>query len=1038
MNQVSLVEQLKEVVKAQNESLRQKHNEIKTLRTENSRLSALVQELEIENEGLKGLLEAFQKDKCTNGQVSNGGKNDETQRPRTLALSSPLNTPSSNVLWSPEKAGKTLIDADKTRISIKVSSTPNARCALSPKKPSFSDRKTRNSFYELSPDISDKHVQMLEKKYGGKERAHKAAKIIQQQFRRWSMKRTYARLRTQSEARRSSWKSRRSRRSSSRSPSRSCSISPVRSPSINDGTEMTLKLAQISEQKLGQSPSRDDLKPISTDINIDSDFEQVQSASGKPLVDMSVRKVSEDISSIGQQKVIDEVFQQILFKTKEGVTEGSRSNSLSSLRGSQITTVDESPEISVETSGAQLVEGVDCEGNAEQSTEITKQILNNAESEIIDNGDGVSIDDVKGEIVDNVDGKTIDNMKGETVDYVDVKTIENMNCESTDNVDDKIIHSIRSEPMDHVDVKTVENVECEPVDDVEGEICAQTDDVVMANNDERPSVCHDEMIGNDAHLINESKDSFDSFNDNHSRSWPVLNHLYSDDTSSLGGCSLSPSSSIMQTFYENRAKDVRIGINHFNRKPKKGMDYLVDTGVLHEDDVEGICKFLKEEPGINKQKIGDYLGDLRNPLSMIVLRYFVKSMVLEGREVDDALRHFQTFFRMPGEAQKIERIVEEFSKAYVDANPDKVSNNPDTVLVLSFAIIMLNTDLHSPNVKRKMSKEEFMRNLRGTNDGGDLPSEQLSAIYDRVEKREFRTGPDNLHAIQKYEKQILGKVPWTTLALPHRQLRQVTTLYEIQQGGRKKEKPHHRVVFIFNDLLVVTKERGQAGQKGIHYYSYKSSYQLIDIKFALFRTNYFKYGVRIISKINDEVLINFHAKKEDIRSTFVNELRDCIEETCTMENERIAGKKAPATISFGRRNLDDTISMTLLRSNSNGLKDVAPDTLSLVNAPGSIAMHGQYMGSSLLSSSLQDLHQTGDIYVTMQFFVTCINCIMESMHICQDGNFYDENLQKSTSMASFDFGGSDTTSGIGSDLSSSNGSVQNVTKRFSLLTRSAR
>lgn len=51
------------------------------------------------------------------------------------------------------------------------------------------------------------------------------------------------------------------------------------------------------------------------------------------------------------------------------------------------------------------------------------------------------------------------------------------------------------------------------------------------------------------------------------------------------------------------------------------MDYLVDTGVLHEDDVEGICKFLKEEPGINKQKIGDYLGDLRNPLSMIVLRY---------------------------------------------------------------------------------------------------------------------------------------------------------------------------------------------------------------------------------------------------------------------------------------------------------------------------------------------------------------------------------------------------------------------------------
>ena len=62
MNQVSLVEQLKEVLKAQNESLRQKHNETKTLRAENSRLTGLVQELEIENEGLKGLLVKYQTD----------------------------------------------------------------------------------------------------------------------------------------------------------------------------------------------------------------------------------------------------------------------------------------------------------------------------------------------------------------------------------------------------------------------------------------------------------------------------------------------------------------------------------------------------------------------------------------------------------------------------------------------------------------------------------------------------------------------------------------------------------------------------------------------------------------------------------------------------------------------------------------------------------------------------------------------------------------------------------------------------------------
>ena len=76
MNQVSLVEQLKEVLKAQNESLRQKHNEIKTLRAENSRLDELVKELEIENEGLKGLLALYQTNSAAeiakNGQPDNG------------------------------------------------------------------------------------------------------------------------------------------------------------------------------------------------------------------------------------------------------------------------------------------------------------------------------------------------------------------------------------------------------------------------------------------------------------------------------------------------------------------------------------------------------------------------------------------------------------------------------------------------------------------------------------------------------------------------------------------------------------------------------------------------------------------------------------------------------------------------------------------------------------------------------------------------------------------------------------------------------
>jgi len=45
---------------------------------------------------------------------------------------------------------------------------------------------------------------------------------------------------------------------------------------------------------------------------------------------------------------------------------------------------------------------------------------------------------------------------------------------------------------------------------------------------------------------------------------------------------------------------------------------------------------------------------------------------------------------------------------------------------------MLNTDQHSPQVKKRMTKEEFIKNNRGINDEGDLPKEFLNAIYDDI------------------------------------------------------------------------------------------------------------------------------------------------------------------------------------------------------------------------------------------------------------------------------------------------------------------
>lgn len=112
---------------------------------------------------------------------------------------------------------------------------------------------------------------------------------------------------------------------------------------------------------------------------------------------------------------------------------------------------------------------------------------------------------------------------------------------------------------------------------------------------------------------------------------------------------------------------------------------------------------------------------------------------------DRALRQFLGFFRLPGEAQCIDRIMEAFAGRYFEIlGPNKPFASADAVFILSFSTIMLNTDLHNPQIaaNKKMTKEEFIRNNRGINDGKDLPREYLESIYDEIKGNQIQVDVD--------------------------------------------------------------------------------------------------------------------------------------------------------------------------------------------------------------------------------------------------------------------------------------------------------
>ncbi|UNI20375.1 GDP/GTP exchange factor for ARF [Purpureocillium takamizusanense] len=201
------------------------------------------------------------------------------------------------------------------------------------------------------------------------------------------------------------------------------------------------------------------------------------------------------------------------------------------------------------------------------------------------------------------------------------------------------------------------------------------------------------------------------------------------------------------------------GTSKFNEKPKIGLGYLEAQGILVDakDPVE-VARLLKGTSRVSKSVLGDFLSKKGNEA---VLNAFMDEFDFSNKRVDEALRILLETFRLPGEAPLIASIVESFSEKYCSGNTPEVVANKDAVFILTYAIIILNTDQHNPNLKssKRMTFDDFSRNLRGQNDGQDFPVEFLRNIFDSIKSNEIILPDehDNKHAFDYAWRELLLK-----------------------------------------------------------------------------------------------------------------------------------------------------------------------------------------------------------------------------------------------------------------------------------------
>jgi IQ motif/SEC7 domain-containing protein len=364
-----------------------------------------------------------------------------------------------------------------------------------------------------------------------------------------------------------------------------------------------------------------------------------------------------------------------------------------------------------------------------------------------------------------------------------------------------------------------------------------------------------------------------------------------------------------------RKRHYRVGLNIFNSKPELGVEYLVQKNFL-ELSPAAVARFLLENACLSREKVGEYLGCLQNPFCMKVLSCFTDELDFAGMRIDKALRLLMQNVRVSGEAQKIERMMEVFGKRYNKCNPSFANKlrAQDSVVTLAFAVMLLNTDLHTPTLKeeKKMSVDAFVNNLRGVDSGRDFDSKLLKTIYKGIKKQELTCVADHVTqtlAIQQslvpsssmgvrrtlsssssgsnsFSSSHQSQSSLPQLVEPHRRLVCLCRLYEVTDMGARDSNSvateHPRDVFLFNDVMLLTKRSGN-GNGPAATYTFRELTQLRGLEVTLFRTPAYAFGVQVSRKRDKSVVAMFNAGSEHDRFKFVMDLQESIFEMDLME-----------------------------------------------------------------------------------------------------------------------------------------------------------
>ncbi|KEG07113.1 putative brefeldin A-inhibited guanine nucleotide-exchange protein 1 [Trypanosoma grayi] len=224
---------------------------------------------------------------------------------------------------------------------------------------------------------------------------------------------------------------------------------------------------------------------------------------------------------------------------------------------------------------------------------------------------------------------------------------------------------------------------------------------------------------------NDAKDGDDDYDDAENE---AAASVYEEQSRSTVDSVRLADSGVEQLLRDKKAYDSVVEV--FNAGDyATALKMALNVGILSSREPETVARFLLQRK-LDPVRVGEYLCK-NDDERKTILRAFISLNDFADLAIDEAMRVFLGKFKLPGEAQVVDRTMEIFAEQYCVQNPT-IFSGPSPAFILAFSIMMLNTDAHSTHIKEKMTVEQFIQNNRGIDDGKDLPHQFLRDIYQRI------------------------------------------------------------------------------------------------------------------------------------------------------------------------------------------------------------------------------------------------------------------------------------------------------------------